>query len=577
MGRIDKLVKTYNRMKTLKDKWNSPFDFIAEFYEQKTTGYKDKDSGPFVNFEDDNYTSQPPKMVSKAASAFMAHVFSSPEESLRVSASNATEKIENSGDFYKMMSDTLHAALNDPESGFQRAKSAVFQTTQSYGTCGMHIEGGEEIGSLKTEAWTVKNLYIDRDSKGLVRRAAYELCAPVEDLAEIYGEEKLSPEMRECLRDGDFFKEFTVVHMIQRNWQFDIDKPMVKSNMPYSSDHFSVTCKHLIKESGYFENPAPVVSPFLLEGETYGRSPALDVAADTYNFNVINSKFLEYLCRSLRRPIVYDTNAIQTDTIDDSEGGMTPADFSKLNGQPPFMTLYDFQDISALVPLRENILGELNEAFSLDRLLDFNSGPQMTLGEANIRRVIRSEGIAMPSIEYLKFFHAVGVRCISVLYRQGAFGINEYDKEMTERLQVENPNYEFKQIPSEIAKKIYDGEEWYTLEFLTPAARSLEEQGFSTALEFIGVAGQMSQFDQTIMDNFDGDKLIRSMYLKRGLPTEGLRSEEDRNKIRQARIEAQKRQADLANAQATGRELPPETAQDQGATKGAMEVLGLNG
>lgn len=245
------------------------------------------------------------------------------------------------------------------------------------------------------------------------------------------------------------------------------------------------------------------------------------------------------------------------------------ASSGRMQNRNPIFPLFTVETIREVDKSIEDLMSSINEHFYIDRLLDFNNKAEMTLGEAQMRNQIRAEGLgSLFTRQQTELFVPLLNRAVAVLWREGYLGvISGTEEEEIALARGERPRY----VPESLAEIILKGEDFYKIEFITPAARMMEAaeaQGISRAWEFAAFAGQ---YDQSVFDMLDADKSLEILSKSMGAPNAILKSEEAVAMIREQRAQMQEaqQQAEMARQQM---ELVQQTAQAQGAATEAANM-----
>jgi hypothetical protein len=122
----------------------------------------------------------------------------------------------------------------------------------------------------------------------------------------------------------------------------------------------------------------------------------------------------------------------------------------------------------------ERLVNQIMSHFFVDRLLDLNNNTRMTLGEAQIRNEMRSESLgAIYNRQIKEGLTPVIERSVSILWDAGELGVIEgSDKHKMMKASGKEPLI----IPREVLEAIAKGEDYYDIEYISPAARVLRSE-----------------------------------------------------------------------------------------------------
>jgi hypothetical protein len=239
-----------------------------------------------------------------------------------------------------------------------------------------------------------------------------------------------------------------------------------------------------------------------------------------------------------------DDGAYGGGIIDQSPGAFSVIDVSGRIGSNPIIDLYKATDLQSLAQLVDNLKVERSEAFYLDKLFDLNNKTRQTLGEAQIRNELRSEPLSAIIVRQLEEMEIPLIEtAINLLFQMGRLGvIAGSDQEKMLLAQGIVPT----QIPNEVAQVMFAGFDFYSVQFISPAARMLRAEELRGIQESIGFAAQLQPADPTALMRYDLGESIKLVNELNGAPESLLKSEE----VFQADVQAmQERQAAAVQAE----------------------------
>ena len=367
-------------------------------------------------------------------------------------------------------------------------------------------------------------------------------------MVEDYGIKNCSDKVKDSYHNGDTSDRVKLLHIIAPRPKDEMKK-MGPDGLPFVSLTIELESNHEVKDSGFHEMPVSISRFSKRRNEVYGRSPAMDGLPDILELNATKEARISAIEKSLDPPLgVYDDSLLGNEEIDTSAGGINVfATSGRIVNKNPVFPIFTVETIREVDKSISDLMISINEHFSIDRLLDFNNETEMTLGEAQMRQRIRSEALgSLFSRQQNELFTPLIERSISVLWRSGVFGVISGSPE--EKI-LKEEGVDPIIVPDAVAKVLGNGEDYYKITYLTPAARMLETaeaEGVVRAWEFALSLGEAAP---EVLDNLNADKSLEIVARSAGAPTTIFFSEETITNMRQQRAEQMAKQEELANQQ----------------------------
>jgi hypothetical protein len=164
-----------------------------------------------------------------------------------------------------------------PHAAFGVAASEDRRALGCYGTAGLWVDEAKGRG-LFFRALHMSENYIDVDFRGQVDTAHREFELTARQAYQMFGDENLSPKMRDAYKDGtkcDSTK-FRLVHVVRPNENLDVDK-LDHRGKAIASRYIAADEKWLIRQGGFFTMPIPVSRNSTSPRQKYGSSPMFKV------------------------------------------------------------------------------------------------------------------------------------------------------------------------------------------------------------------------------------------------------------------------------------------------------------
>lgn len=547
---IKRWLERYKKSKAKKDKWLNIWQYVGQYVHTRKLNFTEQhDAGEFLH--EKIFDSTAPKANQKMAASLNGMLWQSGGRSIRIKPNRFLEENDEVKKYFEYFTETVSASLDDPRAGLILALEEYMYDQGAFGTSGVACFDGED-SDLRFQCWGVDEITIEEGKNGYVSTIYREFEITVLQAVEDYGLENLSEKTQELYKQDKMTDMVRFLHVISPDRN-------EKAGRPYLSLHIEMGPDKAVKKAGFWEMPVPVSRFFKRRGEIYGRSPAMSALADILEINATKEARISAIEKSLDPPLgVYDDAVLGNEEIDTSAGGINVfATSGRIANQNPIFPLFTVETIREADKSIEDLIRSINEHFSIDRLLDFNNETRMTLGEAQMRQEIRSEALgSLFSRQQNELYTPLIERAVSVLYRKGKLGVMRgTDEEQIVLARNEQPFY----IPDDVAALIQSGEDFYSIEYITPAARMMETreaQGVLRAWEFAMMVGQANP---GIFDIIDADESLKIIARSEGAPGSIIYAKEIVEQIRNKKAEAMQQQAnqeraaiDLENAQRMG-------------------------
>jgi len=380
----------------------------------------------------------------------------------------------------------------------------------------MALEDFEDVTRYYT--FSVGEFFVANDERLKVGTFAREYQLSVEQVVEEFGWENCSYDVKNKYNQNLLYEQVDIVHMIQRNDDRDEGKKDSK-NMKYRSVHFEkksnkgLSKKDLfLSESGFKRFPVFCPRWEVESTDDYGTGPGWDALADVKQLQVEQKRKLQSIDRMANPPVVAPTTMIgkNTSTL---PGGVTYSD--ERDSGKGVRPLYQVDPrISELMHDIKETESRINETFFADLFL--------ALVKTDRREITAREIDEIDSEKLL----ALG----PVMERLNDELLDDLVTMQFERL-LEGDM--LPEPPPEL-----EGET-VKIEYISTLHQAQRSGGLSSIDKLISFAGAVSQAKPEIMDKINGDKAIDKYSEYLGTPASLLNSNEDIEKIRASRAEAQ--------------------------------------
>ena len=540
----DNIREELDKFKTLKAqkmRWFSIWQLVGEFIHTRKQDFNNTtEPGDFLVHQ--VFDSNGPKSLRQFVAAVLGMIWQSANTSMQIIPAESIQDSQDVKEFFDKMNKTVGDAMDDPKAGLSIALEEYMVDQGSFGTSGVGVFKGDE-SDLLFQSYGIDEIHIAEAANSFVDTIYREFEWELSKVLERWGEDALSSDMLESVRNKKLNNKIKILHVIERRRNIDKTKKD-NLNMPYKSKYIALNQNHLLHESGFEEMPIFISRFFKRKTEVYGRSPGMDALPDILELNATREARMLAIEKALDPPLgVFNDSLVGNGKIDTSSGGINVVKATgKLGSGSPIFPLFSVGNIREADKSIEDLAASVKEHFLLDRLLDTSNRTQMTLGEVQIRNQMRAESMGSIFSRIIReMLTPLIERSVNIQFRDNKFG--------TVSVNEEDDSISIQDMPKEVAELILKGESFYDIVYFTPAVRIMkaeEAQGILRAWEF---AGNVSGLDRSVVDNLDADKSLEIISKISGAPSSILKSSKQVVAIREARAAAQAEQAKLNQIQ----------------------------
>ncbi|WP_433886942.1 portal protein [Pseudomonas vranovensis] len=398
----------------------------------------------------------------------------------------------------------------------------------------LYIDSDRERGGFTFDLWPIASVFCSASKAGgkidTVYRT-YKLTA--EQALNEFGEDNLSESTRKLAKDKpQELIEF--VHAIYPRATYMVGARLAK-NMPIASCKVEVAARKIVSESGYHEMPVVVPRWMMIPDSVYATGPVADALPDARTLNEM-----------VRMDLAAGDLAIAGMWIAEDDGVLNPKTVkvgprkiivaNSVDSMKPLQSGSNFNYSDSRIT---RLQGAIRKTLMADQL-QAQDGPAMTATEVHVRvnliRQLLGPVYGRLQTEYLQ---PLIERCFGIAYRAGILG----------------------QAPESLAGRNF------TVRYLSPLARAQKLEEVTAIDQFVagcaGAAAAQLQAGQQpdAMDNVDLDAAARFRGEALGVPSSVIRSQADRDRLREER----------AQAQQAAMEQQQQMAMQQTATEAALK------
>lgn len=407
-------------------------------------------------------------------------------------------------DVCQFMWRNIHAANFDSES-FETITDVV---TAGWGILYTDIDR-EAGGGYVFESWHPGNCFIGSTrADGLINTIYREHEMTAEAMVNTYGEDNCHHTVVQQATNSPDTK-FTLLHVIQPRKSKGAGQ--IDKDMPFASIHLDFGNKHLMKESGYHEFPCSIPRLRRLPNSVYGNGQMSIALPDAKMANelmktTINSAELQLGGMWIAK----DDGVLNPHTVRIGSRKVIIA-----NDVDSMKRLDDGANFQIADYLLQNLQGGIRRKLMADQLPTIGT-QQMTATEIHTRvELIRQMLGPMYGRLQTEYLQTILDRCFGLALRAGALG------NPPEELQGRNLSFKF----------------------VSPMARSQRMEEVTATERYVMSLSNMSQADPSILDNIDFDAVAVVTGTGLGVPQNIMRTADEVQQLRQAKQEAQEKQA----------------------------------
>lgn len=438
-------------------------------------------------------------------------------------------------------SDRLYDIRYAPHAGFAMEADRDNRQTGAYGTAPMWVGEWQGVG-LFYRAIHLSEVWVDEDFRGRVDTVHRKFCRTLRQIRQQFGDDALSPKMRDCLREGKLDTEFHVLTVIRPNAQAAPGKFDWRSK-PIESIHIAMDEKFIMRRAGFHSMPIMVSRDVLGAGDVYGRSPAMKVFGTILGVNQMQKTVIRAGHKAVDPALAfYSDDGISS--VITKPGGLNP-------------TLMDDQGrlLISRIPGGENGIPIASEMIEAERAVI------RTAFLEEFFKILTDPGDRMTATQVLEMVAKQGVLV-------GPFAERYETEKMTmmidRELDLALRAGQIDPLPPEVL----EARSWPKVEFDNPLSKMARAQEAAGLTRLIETLAPMAQADPAVFDVIDTDAAAIGVADVLGVRPSWLRTPEQIAQVRQQRAQQQQEQQgvqDLATAAGAYKDLAAGNAQAQAA------------
>ena len=421
-------------------------------------------------------------------------------------------------------------------SNFYNAVTSIYGELGTFGTA-FCFEEAKDDGGLVFEPLTVGEYWLDTNKENQVDTVFRQKILTLRKLVQEFGEGSLPENLREMYRHPRNWNErFAVMQAVFPREHGSQGKGAMPFVSVYWLDGYAgnggtaglLRDRHLLSEGGYHSFPGFGIRWDVTGTDVYGGSPAMDVLPDSQLAQQMTNSMLKALHKEIDPPLQGPAGF---------EGvSMVPGAYSAVAS----MGMSGGQAITPILNVRHNIRDTYSTVQDIDakirsglyndlfRMLMNSDRRQITATEIASREEEKLILVG-PVLERLhnEFFIPLIKRTMEILGRQG----------------------KLPPLPQEIAP--YVTGDMLKIEFVSLLAQAQKMVSTASVEQFMGFAGNVSTVFPEVLDSINPDQMVDSYAEWIGVPPSMLRSQEERDQMREARAQQQQEQEAMQQGMAS--------------------------
>lgn len=426
-------------------------------------------------------------------------------------------EMQDVGRWFETVRDLMMMKFSQDGNRFYSQMGGMLKDLVVFGTAVFYVEEIVGTGKINFRCFHPKNVFIESNNFGIIdvviRKFSLTARAAKMEFKNMVSEQVL----RACEKEPN--KLFDFIHFVGP--VMDGEYRTVKNTKPFCSYFVDLETKKIVREGGYYE--MPYMTPrWAVRGEfDYGESPTWNALASIKMINKIKQLTIQ-AGESILKPPLLAVNELTTRGNYDTRPGKIMFGTLRPDGTPLMRPLMDGSQPNFGVDLMNIERDDINSAFYRDALL-MSQDADRTATEALIIQEERQKTMAY-------FFGQLQNELLNPLITR-TFHIMMRGGELPKPPDVilDNPKFE--------------------IEFMSPLARSQKAARAAGMLRSVQSVIQFAQIEPSIIDNYDFDKMARTISDMTGFSPALMRSIEEVEEIRAARAQQQQQEQMVAAAE----------------------------
>lgn len=433
--------------------------------------------------------------------------------------------------------DIMLEQINLPNANFHGQCHELYSDEGSFGTAVMFIGDGESNKRpLHFKAISLSECTIAENDWGVVDTLFRKYKMTLRQAAQMFGEENLSDDLRQKLKDGKYDNEAEFLNAVIPTAEDDTTRQQVGHK--WTSIHAEVRTKHEVARRGFHEFPYVVPRWSKLTGEMYGRGPGMAALPDVMMLNEMAKTTIKAAQKVVDPPL----QAPDDGFLGPLRTLPASVNYYRAGSNDRIEPLATGANVPIGLELLERVQDRIRSIFFND-LLELPDRPkshqEMREQEVIARREDQRVLLTPVLVRFQhEFFGPLIRRIYGILDRRGLFP----------------------PVPRELS------DAKLTIEYMSPIVRALKGLQAQSFQGLLQQAAALGQIDPAVFDNLDTDETFRWLAATNNLPVKLLRQREDVVDVRERRQQENAQQQALMQAESVSGSLK-DVAQAQSAVQ----------
>lgn len=517
----DSVVKLHEQLKTSRSVWEGHWDEIAKFVIPR----KDQVYGGEVSGEKRGNTLFDTEAISAnddLASAL--HGMLTNPSIIWFGLSTGEPELDADEEVAKWLFESTLATIKVMnQSNFQTEVHEAYLDLGSIGTTSLRIEEDED-DVVRYYCEPVYEVVLRENNKGRIDFVSREYDFDGRQIIQEFGDE-MAPDVLKYIQDkmkANPSHKFCIIHQVSRRSKAEMEGQIGSKAFPISSVHVMKEGAKLLRESGFEMWPYATPRWSKLNSETYGRSPAMKALADIKLANSTKKVTIQGAQLAIAPPLQVPDNGFMSPLQVKPFG----VNYYRSGSKDRIETLFNSGNVQMGEWLLNLVHASIKKHFMTDKLIT----PQldrMTATETLQRRdeQLRFLGPQLGRMD-TEFLKPIIDRTVYICGKKG----------------------KYKQMPEKLVEYVTQkGDMDLAIEYRSTIAQAQLITQSENIVRAINSTAFVVGSQPEVMDNIDGDKLLKKNFKTYNVDPGILRSESEVGKIRQQRQEAQQAQQDREN------------------------------
>ena len=404
---------------------------------------------------------------------------------------------------------------------FVPAIQSCYRNVVRFGPAYLYPEQAFGSRHIMYSSLPVNEVYIARNRWGEVDTLHRKYEVTAKQAAEMFGDAKLPPKLREMANDTTKqLEKVEILHAIMPRGENGSARAGVARRFPVASYHILMDEEEIVRDSGFLSFPVACFNWGRDDGDDYGTSPCINALTTVKELNAVRMSGLRALQQITDPSTASKASLDYVPILNPSENYPGLMDD---NGQMLISPIHTGANPTYAFDYAEKQAAVVQDMLFVNLFQVLVQNPEMTATEALIRQEEKGALLGPAG---------------SVI-QSGLASMVDRELAIYEEKGIYEPGSRFLP-PESLAGKDIRVSFTSPLDVLRKAAEARD------TLQIVSTAANFAQLDPTIMDNFDLDETVRVIQGAGRAPMRIFRRPEERDAIRQGRADAAKAQQGAA-------------------------------